>query len=585
MGLLKLEFLVLITLSWTLICTSQGNIKYYDFIVKEDNFTRLCVTKSMLTVNGSFPGPVLRVHKGDTVFVNVHNKGDEGVTIHWHGVKNPGNPWSDGTEHITQCAIQPGSNMTYEVKFTAEEGTLWWHAHNDWTRATVHGVIVVLPAVGTTYPFPKPDEEEIIVLAWFVEDVNRMVSHSLKKGQDFNRSNAFTINGQPGDLNPCSNETMYRLVVDHGKTYLLRILNAATNQELFFSIAQHNLTVVGLDGAYIKPIVTNYIMIAPGQTMDILVTANQSLSHYYMVARAYYSPDGDKFDHAAATAILQYRGNYTPPASLVFPTLPAYHDNEAADNFTIRFRSLASEDHPVNVPKDFTTRLYIAVSINTFYVPEGSPLQEEYNEHWLDASLNNISFNFPRTNILEAYYRNLSGIYDTHFPDEPPKYYDFTGPDLGSDNYTIPSVGTEVKVLNYNEAVEIVFQDTNVLNTSQNHPMHLHGFSFYLVGAGYGNFNNETHPNSYNLVDPPLLNTVGIPKNGWAAIRFIADNPGVWFMHCHMERHTTLGMTTALIVKNGDTSETSMSEPYPYMPECTVPLDSKLQASKFSGEI
>jgi laccase len=31
----------------------------------------------------------------------------------------------------------------------------------------------------------------------------------------------------------------------------------------------------------------------------------------------------------------------------------------------------------------------------------------------------------------------------------------------------------------------------------------LHGFRFYLVGTGVGNFNNVTDPLSYNLVDPP----------------------------------------------------------------------------------
>ena len=49
----------------------------------EENFTRLCSTETMLAVNGSIPGPVIRVHKGDTMYVNVHNKGYYGVTIHW----------------------------------------------------------------------------------------------------------------------------------------------------------------------------------------------------------------------------------------------------------------------------------------------------------------------------------------------------------------------------------------------------------------------------------------------------------------------------------------------------------------------
>jgi len=81
-----------------------------------------------------------------------------------HDVKQPRNPWSDGPEYITQCPIQPGSNFTYEVIFSNEEGTLWWHAHSDWTRATVHGAIAVLRPVGSNYPFTNPDEENILVL-------------------------------------------------------------------------------------------------------------------------------------------------------------------------------------------------------------------------------------------------------------------------------------------------------------------------------------------------------------------------------------------------------------------------------------
>lgn len=50
--------------------------------LQETNFTKLCSTKSMLTVNGSFPGPTIVVHKGDTIHGNVHNQGHYGVTIH-----------------------------------------------------------------------------------------------------------------------------------------------------------------------------------------------------------------------------------------------------------------------------------------------------------------------------------------------------------------------------------------------------------------------------------------------------------------------------------------------------------------------
>jgi len=150
------------------LCMVEGKVHFYEFVLTEKNFTKLCNTSRMLVVNDSIPGPVIRVHKGDTVYVNVHNHGHYGVTIHWHGVKQPRNPWSDGPEYITQCPIEPRSNFTYEVIFSTEEGTLWWHAHSDWTRAYVHGAIVILPAIGTTYPFPKPDEEDIIVLGMLI---------------------------------------------------------------------------------------------------------------------------------------------------------------------------------------------------------------------------------------------------------------------------------------------------------------------------------------------------------------------------------------------------------------------------------
>lgn len=52
--------------------------------IAEKNYTRLCSTTSILTVNGQFPGPVIRVHKGDKVYVKVSNQGDYGVTLHWY---------------------------------------------------------------------------------------------------------------------------------------------------------------------------------------------------------------------------------------------------------------------------------------------------------------------------------------------------------------------------------------------------------------------------------------------------------------------------------------------------------------------
>ncbi|XP_016650001.1 PREDICTED: laccase-3-like isoform X2 [Prunus mume] len=117
---------------------------------------------------------------------------------------------------------------------------------------------------------------------------------------------------------------------------------------------------------------------------------------------------------------------------------------------------------------------------------------------------------------------NTSGGYATNFPDVPPYFYNFTG-DVAN-NTLYPSFGMRVRMINYGEGVEIVFQGTSII-APENHRMHLHGFSLYLVGTGFGNFNSTMSPTTYNLVDPTEVNTIGVPKNGWAAIRFVADNP------------------------------------------------------------
>ncbi|PKI73468.1 hypothetical protein CRG98_006049 [Punica granatum] len=320
----------------------------------------------------------------------------------WHGVKQPGNPWYDGPENITQCPILAGTNFTYEVIFSDEEGTLWWHAHSDWTRATVHGAIIISPPTGTNYPLHiKPDADEVIVLGtWYKVDVMEMIEHALANGSFPALADALTINGQPGNEYDCSSDSIYRLSVDIGKTYLLRIINAAMNEELFFGIANHNLTVVGVDAAYVEPIDVEYIMITPGQTMDVLLTANQ-LSRYFQMAAYPFADTNSPVERSKATALLQYNGQDGPS---LFPvpitTLPNYDHRDVAENFMRMLKSLVHSDYPIKVPQNVNTSLFITVSVNLLDCNGtcGGP-----NKNGLSASLNNISFELPQVDILKAY--------------------------------------------------------------------------------------------------------------------------------------------------------------------------------------
>ncbi|CBI29315.3 unnamed protein product, partial [Vitis vinifera] len=184
----------------------------------------------------------------------------------------------------------------------------------------------------------------------------------------------------------------------------------------------------------------------------------------------------------------------------------------------------------------------------------------------LAASVNNISFVNPKIDVLEAYYYQINGVFGTRFPSFPPYVFNFTAEYL-SLLLELPNRWTEVKVLDYDSVVELVFQGTNLV-AGTDHPIHLHGYSFYVVGWGFGNFNKDKDPLGYNLVDPPLQNTIAVPKNGWTTIRFKAHNPGVWLMHCHIERHLTWGMDMVFIVKNGPSPEVQLLPPPPDMPPC-----------------
>ncbi|KAG8073867.1 hypothetical protein GUJ93_ZPchr0006g42848 [Zizania palustris] len=71
-----------------------------------------------------------------------------------------------------------------------------------------------------------------------------------------------------------------------GETTLLRIINAAMNAELFVSLAGHKMTVVAADAMYTKPFETTVVLVGPGQTTDVLVTANARTKHFSVLTPA-----------------------------------------------------------------------------------------------------------------------------------------------------------------------------------------------------------------------------------------------------------------------------------------------------------
>ncbi|KAK9290329.1 hypothetical protein L1049_008496 [Liquidambar formosana] len=556
------------------IAQQTGITRHYKFNIRLQNVTRLCHTENAITVNGKFPGPRIVAREGDRLLIKVVNRVQLNITIHWHGIRQLQTGWSDGPAYITQCPIQTGQTYVYNFTIVGQRGTLWWHAHISWLRATLYGPIIILPQRNASYPFPKPYKEVPIIFGeWWNANPEAVINQSLQTGGGPNVSDAYTINGLPGPLYNCSANDTFKLKVKPGKTYLLRLINAALNDDLFFSIANHTLITVDADAVYVKPFKSNIILITPGQTSNVLLkTKNRSPIATFLMAARPYSTGLGTFDNSITAGILEYEQPSISSSStkiknlpLLKPTLPSINDTSFAASFSKRFRSLANAQFPANVPQRVQKRFFFTVGLGSSPCPKNQTCQGPNNVTKFAASVNNISFTPPTTALLQAHFFGESkGVYTTDFPKTPLIPFNYTGT---PPNNTLVSNGTKVVVLPFNTSVELVMQDTSILG-AESHPLHLHGYNFFIVGQGFGNYDPNKDPANFNLVDPVERNTVAVPSGGWVAIRFLADNPGVWFMHCHFEVHMSWGLRMAWVVMDGKLPNQKLLPPPSDLPQC-----------------
>lgn len=317
-----------------------------------------------------------------------------------------------------------------------------------------------------------------------------------------------------------------------GKTYLLRVINAALNDELFFTIANHTLIVVEADASYVKPFESDTILLGPGQTTNVLLKTkpNYPNSTFFMLGRPYFTGTGT-FDNSTVTGILEYTKPYNNQTiitnlPIIKPSLPSINDTNFVANFSNKFLSLNSPKYPANVPKTINKNFFFTVGLGTSPCPKNQTCQGPNNSSKFAASMNNESFALPSIALLQQHYfsgqANNGSSYTTDFPGVPLRPFNYTGT---PPNNTMVSNGTKTVVIPYNTRVQVVLQETSILG-AESHPLHLHGFNFFVVGQGFGNFNETSDSIKFNLVDPVERNTVAVPSGGWVAIRFLADNPG-----------------------------------------------------------
>ncbi|KAL6905938.1 hypothetical protein ACP4OV_003539 [Aristida adscensionis] len=555
----------------TMALPAAAAVVEHTFVVSQMNMTHMCNETLVTVVNGQLPGPALEVTEGDSVVVHLVNKSPYNITIHWHGVKQRLSCWADGVPMITQCPIPPGSNFTYRFAVAGQEGTLWWHAHVGSLRGTLHGAIVVRPR--RPYPFPKPHRDVPIVIGeWWEIDLDELDRKTVA-GILGNDPSGSMINGKLGDLYNCSGvqEDGYVLDVEAGKTYMLRVINAALFSEYYLKIAGHRFTVVGADANYVNPYATDVLAIAPGETVDALLVADAPPGRYYMVALANQPPPPDtQIPKSITRGVVQYTADDVPPSA---PEMPDEHDMVTSFSFHGNLTGLRRRGQPP-VPARVDERLFVTVGLGSVCRRGETCKRSGSNESIIVATMNNVSFQPPATPLLAASYYHAGGLDKLlrELPDRPAREFNYTDRELipwGPREAALEPTtkATLARRFRHGAAVEVVFQSTAVMQSDSN-PMHLHGHDMFVLAHGLGNYDAARDVAKYNLVNPPMKNTVHVPRMGWAAIRFVADNPGVWYMHCHFDTHLSMGMTAVFIIDDGPTADTSLPPPPADFPTC-----------------
>lgn len=519
---------------------AEAKIRHYRWTVKYEYKSPDCYEKLVIAVNGQFPGPTIKAQVGDTIYVDVTNQLEtEGVSIHWHGIRQYGTPWSDGAADITQCPIMPGETFVY--KFTVDRpGTYFYHAHYGMQRSSgLHGSIQVAVAEGVREPFSYHGDLSLLLNDWWHKShteqstglslpnnsfvwVKDPQSLLIEGRGSYNCSLVKSTNNSAGTGSICNStdpdcSIPHTLSVVPGQTYRLRIANVASLTSLNFLIQGHNLTVVEADSNYVEPFVVEDLNVYPGETYSVLITANQNPSRNYWIAVNVRGSGASKTP--TGRAILRYIPN--PPSMLppfTPPKGPLWNDTAYTLNQAKQYRGRGHVMPPPLTPHKRIVLLSTHNRINGYI-------------RW---AINNISSVRPQTPYLIAVKYGLNKAFD-RFP--APENYSIT------ESNSNARYGNPVYRLEFNSTVDVILQNGKKLDgTSEIHPWHFHGHDFWVLAQGNGTFDPLKDTEKFNLRNPPKKNTVPLFPLGWTAIRFIADNPGVWTLHCHIEAHFFLGM-------------------------------------------
>ncbi|HEY0113374.1 MAG TPA: copper resistance system multicopper oxidase [Allosphingosinicella sp.] len=536
-------------------------------------------TGHALTINGTVPGPLLRLREGQNVRIAVNNRLDEDTSIHWHGFILPFE--MDGVPGVSFLGIKAKSTFVYEFPIR-QSGTYWYHSHSGLQEQMGHYAPIIIDPADTD-PVAYDREHVIVLSDWTFRHPHELITKLKKEGGYFNRQKMTLLgrlSGDPEQQMPAADRRMFAkmrmdptdildvtaatytyLINGHGpaenwtglfrpgEKVRLRIINAAAMTIFNIRIPGLDMKVVSADGQNVMPVDVHELQIGNAETYDVIVEpADQA---YTFVAEAMdrsglgratlaprmgmsaaVAPLRDRpvltmkdmgmggMDHGAMSGMDHGAGGGAAAGGAM-----AGMDHSAHSAPTSGGSSARMDMSGMNMRDKSKVPPHVKVGVGVDAIAM-APADRTGDP---GLGLENVGHK-----VLT--YRDLMSL--TPNPDKRPPSRTVEVHLTGNMERFMWAIDGEKLSENpepirfeRNERVRV----TMINHSMMTHPMHIHGHFFEVVNG---------HAGSH-----PVKHTVMVLPGAKLSFDMTADAPGDWAFHCHLLLHMHAGMMRVVTVR------------------------------------